>query len=80
LPTDIRPVQIKNALEKFDFCHSEFVIGLVCALGTDYAPVRFSIEKILSKFNYSNRTIKISNLIARLTGKPVPRKPRDTAN
>jgi deoxycytidylate deaminase len=75
LSTDIRPVQIKNALEKFDFCHSELVIGLVCAVGTDYAPVRLSIEKILSKFKYSSRTIKISNLITRLTGKILPAIP-----
>ncbi len=51
------------------------MIGLVCAVGTDYAPVRLSIEKILSKFNYSSRTIKISNLIARLTGKLLPASP-----
>lgn len=75
MSTDIRPVQIKNALEKFDFCHSELVIGLVCAVGTDYAPVRLSIEKILSKFKYSSRTIKISNLITRLTGKILPAIP-----
>jgi len=75
LPTDIRPIQIKNALEKFDFCHSELVIALVCAVGTDYDPVRLAIEKILSKFNYFSRTIKISNLIARLTGKPLPASP-----
>lgn len=72
MPNDGRPAQIKNALERFDFCHSELVVGLVCAVGTDYTPVRSSIEGILSKFSYSSLTIKISNLIARLTGKPLP--------
>jgi deoxycytidylate deaminase len=75
LPTDVRPAQIKNAIEKFDFCHSELVIGLVCAVGTDYKPVKLSIEKILSKFNYTSRTIKISDLITRLTDKPLPTSP-----
>jgi deoxycytidylate deaminase len=75
LPTDNRPIQIKNALEKFDFCHSELVIALVCAAGTDYNPVRLSIEKILSKFNYFSRTIKISDLITRLTGKSLAAEP-----
>ncbi len=75
MPSDVRPLQIKNALERFDFCHSELVLGLVCAVGTDYAPVQLSIEKILSRFNYSSRTIRMSKLIARLTGKVLPESP-----
>ena len=75
MPTSVRPAQIKNDLEKFEFCHSELVIGLVCAVGTDYAPVRSSIERILNKFSYSSRTTKISDLITRLTGKSVPGSP-----
>lgn len=75
MPTDVRPVQIKNAIEKFDFCNSELVIGIVCAVGTDYEPVKLSIEKILNKFNYLSRTIKISDLITRFAETDLPTTP-----
>lgn len=70
-----RPPQIKNAVEKFDFPDSELVIGMVCAVGTDYEPIRRSIEKILTKYGYKSTSIKISDLIGRFTDKQLPSSP-----
>ncbi len=41
--------------------HSEFVIALTCAVGTDIIPVREAIEEELQKYGYSCDTVKISN-------------------
>ena len=41
--------------------HSEFVIALTCAVGTDILPVREAIEEELQKYGYSCNTVKISN-------------------
>lgn len=70
-----RPAQVKNPIERFDFPDSELVIGMVCAVGTDYEPIRRSIEKILAKYGYSSATIKISDLITRLADKALPSSP-----
>ena len=70
-----KPVQIKNAVEKFDFCHSELVIGLVCAVGTDYGPIRDSLERILKDYDYTTRVVRISDLITRFTTNPLPNSP-----
>jgi deoxycytidylate deaminase len=64
---DNRPTQIKNALETFDYRDSELVIGVVCAVGTDYRPVAKSIQGILARYSYSTKIIKVSELIERLT-------------
>jgi hypothetical protein len=72
---NVRPIQVKNAVEKFDFCHSELVIGLVCAVGTDYEPIRLSLVTILSRYGYSSRVIKISDLITRLSEAQLPDSP-----
>ena len=63
----MQPAQIKNAVERFDFPQAELVIGVVCAVGTDYGPVRDAIATILSKFNYNTTVIRISELISRFT-------------
>lgn len=70
-----RPPQIKNAVEKFDFPDSELVIGMVCAVGTDYEPIRRSVERILAKYNYSSTTLKISDLITRFSDSSLPDSP-----
>lgn len=70
-----RPIQVKNAVEKFDFCHSELVIGMVCAVGTDYEPIRLSLQRILARYSYSSRVIKISDLITRFSETPLPDSP-----
>ncbi len=70
-----RPPQIKNAVERFDFPQAELVIGLVCAVGTDYGPVRDSIVSILEAYEYQTLTIKISDLISRFTEDPLPDEP-----
>jgi hypothetical protein len=72
---NVRPAQVKNAVEKFDFCHSELVVGMVCAVGTDYEPIRLSLQKILARYGYSSRVIKISDLIARLSESPLSDSP-----
>ncbi len=66
MPT-ARPPQIKNPIEPFDFCNAEIVIGLVCAVGTDYKPIRDSLTSILGKYDYKTRVVKISSLIPKLT-------------
>ena len=35
-----KPEQIADPIETFDYCDAEIVIGLVCAVGTDYGPIR----------------------------------------
>ena len=65
-----KPIQIKNSLEKFDYRDSELVIGMVCAVGTDYRPVAKSISDILARFSYSTQIIKVSELIEKLTDQP----------
>jgi hypothetical protein len=72
---NVRPIQVKNAVEKFDFCHSELVVGMVCAVGTDYEPIRLSLQKILAKYSYSSRVIKISDLITRFSETQLPDSP-----
>lgn len=62
-----QPPQFKDPVEEFDCCDPELVIGLVCAVGTDYGPIISSLTETLSKFGYSTRTIRISNLIPTLT-------------
>ncbi len=69
---DSRPIQIKNSVERFDFCDSELVIGVVCAVGTDYGPIRDSIVRILQKYSYSSRIVRISDLIPRFTEAALP--------
>ena len=75
MSSESRPLQIKNAIEKFDFCDSELVIGIVCAVGTDYQPIKISLEKILSRYTYSTKTIKISELINRFSESALPPSP-----
>src|ERR1700744_3791863 len=65
------PKQIKNHLEMLDYRDSELVIGLVCAVGADYTPVAESIKELLSRYKYSTQVIKISDLIQRLTDRPL---------
>lgn len=65
MPT--RPAQIKTPIETFDFCDAEIVVGLVCAVGTDYNPIRDSLTSILGKYGYNTRVVKISSLIPKLT-------------
>jgi deoxycytidylate deaminase len=66
------PQQIKDPIEPFEFCESELVIGLVCAVGTDYKPVQESIEVILRERGYAPNPIRVSDLIQRLTERNLP--------
>ena len=70
-----RPPQIKNAVEKFDYCDSELVIGLVCAVGADYGPIKDAIVQILQQYDYAARVIRISDLIPRFTETPLAESP-----
>jgi len=62
-----RPPQIRDPIEHFDCVDAELVIGLVCAVGTDYGPIRDSLTGILQKCGYLTRVVKISSLIPKLT-------------
>jgi deoxycytidylate deaminase len=70
--------QIKNPIENFDFCNAEIVIGLVCAVGTDYNPIRDSLAVILEHYGYKTRVVKISSLIPKLTDYPLVNFPEIT--
>lgn len=69
------PPQIKDALDIFDLPGTELVIGVVCAVGADYNPIRVSIEKILQLYGYQSFAIKISDLIGRFTTETLPDAP-----
>lgn len=43
--------------------HSELIIALSCAVGTDILPVRNVIEKELRKYGYQCHTVKISKML-----------------
>jgi hypothetical protein len=60
----------------FDFPEAEFVIGFVCAVGTDYRKVLEALENGLKKFKYTGKTIQISDQFARFNlGIPLPKSP-----
>jgi deoxycytidylate deaminase len=71
----MRPPQIKNALENFEFCDTELVIGVVCAVGTDYIPIQLWIEKVLLEHGYTSRVVKISSLFRKVTTFPLIESP-----
>ena len=75
--TSDRPAQIKDPVERFDFPDPELVIGMVCAVGTDYGPIQISLDKILARYNYRSRVIKISDLIERFTERPLATSPEN---
>src|SRR5271155_3707719 len=62
-----QPPQLQDPVEKFDFCNPELVIGLVCAVGTDYNPIRNCLTDILGRYGYTVRVVRISTLIPKLT-------------
>jgi deoxycytidylate deaminase len=66
-----RPPQIKEPIERFDCCDAELVIGVVCAAGTDYNPIRQYLEDILKGYGYKTRVVRISTLIPKLTDYPL---------
>lgn len=43
------------------------MIGFVCAVGTDYGPIREYLREIFQKFSYKTRIVRISTLIPKLT-------------
>lgn len=70
-----RPAQIKYPTERFEFCDSELVIAIVCAVGTDYGPIRQSLIQILDEYGYTANIIKVSDLIGKLTASTIPKEP-----
>lgn len=66
-----QPEQIKDPIEQFDYTPSELVIGVVCAVGTDYKPISIDLADILKQYGYETRVVKISNLIPNLTDSPI---------
>jgi hypothetical protein len=62
-----KPPQIRDPIEHFDCVEAELVVGLVCAVGADYGPIRDSLTEILKKCGYSTHVVKISSVIPKLT-------------
>ncbi len=65
------PGQIADPIETFDYWDAEVVIGLVCAVGTDYGPIRNSLADILLRYGYKCRVVKISDSIPKFTDYPL---------
>jgi len=70
-----RPKQIKYPIENFEFSDSELVIAIVCAVGTDYHPIREWLTKTLEKYEYTANPIRVSDLIGKLTPDELPKEP-----
>ena len=66
-----KPEQIADSIETFDYCDAEIVIGLVCAVGTDYPPIRDSLAEILLRYGYKSRVVRISDSIPKFTDYPL---------
>jgi hypothetical protein len=54
---------------------AEVVIGLVCAVGTDYNPIRDCLIGILAQYGYTTRVVRISALIPKLAESPLVDSP-----
>ena len=52
-----------------EYPDAELVVGLVCAVGTDYGEIRLSLEDLLRKFDYTPQTIAVSSYFHRLNQK-----------
>jgi deoxycytidylate deaminase len=74
MPTP-QPPQIKDPIEQFDFCPAELVIGVVCAVGTNYDLIRDCLTKILTQYGYTTRVVRISAVIPKLTDYPLESSP-----
>jgi deoxycytidylate deaminase len=70
-----KPDQVKEPVENFDFPHAELVVGLVCAVGTDYRPIADHLTKALQTFGYKTRVVRISSLIRKFTDYELPPSP-----
>lgn len=70
-----RPKQIKYPIERFEFSDSELVIAIVCAVGTDYGPIRDSLATLLATYGYKVNVIRVSDLIGTLTPGELPTHP-----
>jgi hypothetical protein len=69
------PSQIKDPIESFDYCEPELIIGMVCAVGADYNPIRDYLTAILTQFGYKTHCVRISSLIPKLTDFPLAESP-----
>lgn len=73
-----QPPQLQDQVEKFDFCNPELVVGLVCAVGTDYNPIQKRLTDILAGYGYTTRVVRISGLIPKLTAAQLINTPEIT--
>lgn len=74
MPTS-QPPQIKDPIEQFDYSPAELVIGVVCAVGTDYSAISACLAEILKQYGYLTRVVRISTLIPKLTDFPLVTSP-----
>jgi deoxycytidylate deaminase len=69
------PPQIKDPIESFDCCEPELVVGMVCAVGADYNPIRDYLISLLAQYGYKTHCVRISSLIPKLTEYPLVDSP-----
>jgi hypothetical protein len=65
----------RAAIETFDYADAEIVIGLVCAVGTDYGPVRDFLADTLLRYGYRTKVVRISDSIPKFTDYPLRESP-----
>jgi deoxycytidylate deaminase len=71
----LKPEQIADPIETFDYGDAEIVIGLVCAVGTDYGPVRDFLGDSLLRYGYKTKVVRISDSIPKFTDYPLRESP-----
>jgi hypothetical protein len=62
-----KPEQIADPIETFDYGDAEIVIGVVCAVGTEYGPVRDFLSDTLLRYRYKTKVVRISDSIPKFT-------------
>jgi deoxycytidylate deaminase len=67
--------QFVNPLEYFDYSDSELVIGFVCAVGADYAPVGDAAQEILKQYGYEVNVFRVSDLITAFSERGLANSP-----
>jgi deoxycytidylate deaminase len=70
-----KPIQIADPIETFDYVDAEIVVGLVCAVGTDYGPIRDLLVEALLRYGYKTNVVRISDSIPKFTDYPLQESP-----
>jgi deoxycytidylate deaminase len=70
-----KPEQIADPIETFDYPNAEIVIGLACAVGTEYGPIRDFLVETLLRYGYKPKVVRISDSIPKFTDYPLQDSP-----